>query len=390
MKKILLLSVLAFLSAMSIAQSGNLKKAKSLVKGESPKFEEAAALVDAALKDESTKNAAETWYVKGYIEFKKWEFQDDKRYLVPPETPDATIMSEAAYKAYQAWVVADSLDAVESKSNPDRKGKMEFRKEMAEKLIKMKKYMFNYGANLFAKEDYEGAKMVFHNFSVLPDLDMFKGNDKIIPNDSLFHFARINEEGSFRQIVITYNIKKDSVNYLKSLKEGVTKYPDSIFYLFNMVQYNLDRKNYDEAIKLVNGPLERQPNNYQLYNLRGKIYLFKSSYNEALTDFSKVMELKPSFSEAVYLYGTATVFLGDEAYSKAQLASKGTNVSSESKKAKELHLKGISYLEKAYGMKLIPSETIGCLRKLKETYFKLNNIEKYKEYDKLYKEATSN
>jgi tetratricopeptide (TPR) repeat protein len=62
-------------------------------------------------------------------------------------------------------------------------------------------------------------------------------------------------------------------------------------YLMRKVYELLNDNNTDEALKYVNQHIENSPKSPEAYFLRGKIYLFKEMYSDALTDMNKAQAL---------------------------------------------------------------------------------------------------
>ena len=136
-------------SAASVfSQAEKIKEAKKLAGGETPDFAKAISTINEALQNPGTANDVEAWYTKGLIYSKQFDFEDDKRFQVPPQTPDVNIQSEAAYNAYKTWLIADSLDVIESQNNPKRKGKLKYHNDIVKKVYANKDYLNNYGAIL--------------------------------------------------------------------------------------------------------------------------------------------------------------------------------------------------------------------------------------------------
>lgn len=381
MRKIILLVALALASSFTFAQQENVKKAKSKAKGETPDFAGATSLINTALSEETTKNLAETWYVKGFIEFRKYEVEDDKRFLVPdPGTPDVNIQSEAAYNAYKAWIVADSLDVKESISDPKRKGKMEYRKDIVENLIKMKVFIGNYGLILYTNNDFIKSKKVFEDLCLMPSLDMFKGSDKVKSTDTLFIDAKANIQVAMRQVYLKQKSDNDTVAFLKTLKEGTEKYPDNTFFLSNLIQYNISTNKEKEALENINKALVLETNNPVLFYMRGFIYSLKpDKKQEASDDFAKAMQIKPDFAEAIYAYGSLIIDQADASYNRASVTIRNPkDAEIEMKKAEELYKKGIVYLEKARALNM-KSDLDDLLKKLQAAYYKLKMEDKVKE-----------
>ena len=128
---------------------------------ETPDFYAAIRMADAAISNPEAQNSCEAWYIKGQIYQKQFDFEQDKLFQVPPQNPNQEIQSEAAYKAFETWLIADSLDVVESQNNPKRKGKLKYRSDIAKFVYKYKDYASNYGAILFQEGKVEEANRIF-------------------------------------------------------------------------------------------------------------------------------------------------------------------------------------------------------------------------------------
>ncbi|MDR3704519.1 MAG: hypothetical protein P4L28_01265 [Paludibacteraceae bacterium] len=377
MRKIILILALAVTSSLTFAQVENVKKAKSKASSDdSADVATAQTLITAALKDETTKNTVDAWYVNGLVYSKMFELQDNKRLEVPARKPDENIQSEVAYKAFKAWIVADSLDVVESKNNPKRKGKLKYREDIVEKIAPTKAYINNYGNILFNKQDFEGAKAVYEDFLSIPNLEMFKGSDKISPKDSLFIFTQNNLKLVFKRLCYKYLDAKDSVMYLKTLNEAIAVYPTDDYFLRNKIQYSINKGDEKGALENIDKTLALNPKNEVLYYVRGYIYAIKpDKQKEALADFQKAIDLKPDYAEAIAGYGDVLFGEGDIYYKKSVMASNSA-ADALKKSADDLYRQAITYYEKARSLKY-NDDTM--LRRLQSIYRKLQMFDKEKE-----------
>lgn len=379
MKKAIFLVALAAASTLTFAQVEKVKEAKKKASSsDSPDFVGAKAAIDAALQDPSTKNSCETWYIRGFVNFKMFDFEDNKRFEVPPGTLDVNIQSEAAYNAYNAWMVADSLDVVESTSDPKRKGKLKYRKEMAEKLVSMKNYLNNYGSILFNNQDYSGAAKVFEVVTNLPNLEMFKGSKEIVASDSMFYFANENAQLAYIKLFGKQQAANDTVGFLGTLNYGMKKYPNNPFFLVNKIEYSIRTNNAAEAMANIEKAIQIDPNNPMYYYVRGYINSAnKDKQTEAKADFEKALSLKPEFPQAIVGLGTIYFDAADIAYNRATFDIKDAKAAdAEMKRAEDLYKQVIPYYEKARSMKY---DDPSMLQKLQGIYRKLKMYDKEKE-----------
>ncbi len=379
MKKIILLVAL-LVPFLLLAQEENVKKAYKLVKKVSPDFAEAESLVNEAVKSEGSKQQSNTWFTKGFIEYRKYEVEDDKRFEVPPGKPDVDIQSEASYKAYSSWIIADSLDLLESVNDPKRKGKMEYRKDIVSNLNKMPLYINNYGNILFKKNDFAGAKQVFEKFALMPTLDMFNGSDIIKASDTIFMDAYQNIQVCLRQLYVQQKNANDTTAFVASLNEGTERFPDNTFFLTEKIQYYINMKLEKEAIDNINKAIALDPENHIFYFIRGLINSFKVDMKaEAEKDFLKAIELKPDYAEAIFAYGNLIYDKADAAYNRATIDIRNPKQAAvEMQYAKDTYNQAIPYFEKARALNITRVKD-DLLLKLQSAYYKLGNTEKVKE-----------
>jgi tetratricopeptide (TPR) repeat protein len=74
----------------------------------------------------------------------------------------------------------------------------------------------------------------------------------------------------------------------------------------------MENENFGTTVQFLDSAIEDDPNNPELYFLRGKAYLEMGDYILAIRDFSVVNVLDPLFPEAYYFRGLANLYLGDK------------------------------------------------------------------------------
>jgi SpoVK/Ycf46/Vps4 family AAA+-type ATPase len=111
-------------------------------------------------------------------------------------------------------------------------------------------------------------------------------------------------------------------NEKESIGENEEKNAD---YYYQKANFFYEHGEFEKAIELYTKAIAYARSDdpvYKYYNNRGLSYACLEKYQEALADFSKVLELKPNFAEAWYLLGLAKEYMGNlqeavEAYEKA-------------------------------------------------------------------------
>jgi tetratricopeptide (TPR) repeat protein len=70
----------------------------------------------------------------------------------------------------------------------------------------------------------------------------------------------------------------------------------------------LQKREFDQAILLLDKSLETNPKFAAAYETRGAIYSRREQYHQAISDFNKALEIDPSFAEAYLSRGRAYYF----------------------------------------------------------------------------------
>jgi tetratricopeptide (TPR) repeat protein len=81
--------------------------------------------------------------------------------------------------------------------------------------------------------------------------------------------------------------------------EGGRKSRESWFYYKVGCAY-LQRRQFDQAILLLNKSLETNPKYAAAYEIRGTIYSSREQYDQAISDFNRALEIDPGFAEAYF------------------------------------------------------------------------------------------
>lgn len=377
MKRLIISITALTATTLAFGQMTMVKEALKMAKGEAPNFEGAIRTIDAALENPETKNSCEAWYTKGLIYQKQFEFEQEKMFQVPPQTPDQDIQSEAAYKAMETWLISDSLDVEESKTNPKRKGKLKYRSDIAKFVYKNKDYASNYGAIKFQQGKAEEANQIFAQIAKMPSFPMFEGYEKMNPSDSTFIFAENNYKLSAINVYNNYLQNEDTVSaeaYAKKMNES---YPEDPTFLTWTLQHDLWAGRNAQAEKKLNKAIEMSPNNYVYYLVRANIYgLNRATKAKAEPDYQKAMQLAPENAKynVVYAYGDYKRGVGDDAYNFF-VDNERRNPAAALKSQDEFvdnYKQAIELLEQAHSMKTPADDAL--LNELQQIYTKLRSF----------------
>ncbi|MDE7135202.1 MAG: tetratricopeptide repeat protein, partial [Muribaculaceae bacterium] len=157
-------------------------------------------------------------------------------------------------------------------------------------------------------------------------------------------------------------------------------------YIGCMINDKLQNKQYDEAMTMLEQYIQADPNNAQLYYVRGVIYDTKEEPEKAMADYKKSLDLAPDNSSALFNYGRTI-------YNKAIILSDSDALANlptaEYNKALEeqvypIFREAAGYLEKAYQLDEdnMASKTLPLLRNI---YYNLKDDSNLKRIEELEK-----
>jgi tetratricopeptide (TPR) repeat protein len=111
--------------------------------------------------------------------------------------------------------------------------------------------------------------------------------------------------------VLTYQRNKVWQNEFTLWGDIMRKSPQKMRSYNNRGNAFLNQGNLDEAISDYSRTLEINPNSALAYNGRGDVYLNQGNLDQAISDYSQAIEIDPKFTEAYYNRGTAYMKQGN-------------------------------------------------------------------------------
>jgi len=416
MKKIVFTGVLCFFVVCSFSQKKNVNAAKNELKNTPPNYTEARNQIKSALTDPETANDAETWYTAGLIESK--QFDDQKALEILGKKPDDSVMYSAFRNILPYFLKAADLDKV-----PDAKGKIKprFTKDICAIIRANRPYYVNSGLSAYDKKNYKQAYEDFKLYGDIPTMDLFKGEKwNIAKNDTTEMQIRFNagimasmipdpqaaiaiynelknngyvensafkENEVYQRLAEQYNQAKDTVNYEKTVKEGIAKFPGDDFFTQNMVSLSITSGKYDDAIADLNKLIARTPNNGQYYFILGQIYYYKNQQDEAIANLKKALELEPDniaflseIGREYYNFGIAQRKTADEISDTDAAKSKEA-----ANQALDYFKQSMPFWEKVFQLDNKNTDAITVLRSI---YYRLGMNDQYDKMDALYNSSS--
>lgn len=411
MKKIAILSLCCGAVLGMSAQTSLVKQVERELKSNIESYPGQANAIKPAFENPETKDLAQPYYMIGEAAFKYADHLQGQRTI--GKQVDDKAAGHAVIDGYY-----NLLTAIQKDSLPDEKGKV--KPKYSKKAIDIIKGHYaaqdfaNAGVYLWGVQDYNGAYDAWKIYLSAPYEPILGKNAPAAPADSTIADMNFNmglaawqaerlEEAlkAFDNAIAKGYDKKSVYDYAISVASQLgdnarmAEYASLAFPLFGkdddryigfMINDKLQNKQYDEAMAMLQHYIQADPNNAQLYYVRGVIYDTQDKPEEAMADYKKSLELAPENANALFNYGRTI-------YNKAIILSDSDEISqlpaAEYNKALEekvypLFREAAGYLEKSYGLdeENMASKVLPLLRNI---YYNLKDDANLKRVEDLEK-----
>ena len=394
MKRVLLTVALCVAASASFAQKKVVNEAQSIAKGSNADFGEARTLIKGALENPETKDDAKTWYVAGFIEDQQFNAERAKQIL--GQQPNEPVMYEALYGILPYFQKAYELDQL-----PNEKGKVKpkYTKDIKSILSANHVYLFNGGAYYFDKQEYKKAYDFFNQYVEISELPMFAGTQTAekdstfmtvqfyaaaaasLAKDSRLAIAALERAKNtpYRQYDVYQYLcyeygeartAQDSVMLEKTFEEGMQVFPDSAFFLNNLINTYIYSNRNEKALEMLNVAIQKNPNDANLYNVMGRVYeTGLKDYANAEKNFQIALEKDPNLTDARSNIGRIYYNQGVNKLSEANMINDSKKYQEELSMAKDLFKKALPYYKKAHEAEPEKMDNMIALRGI---YYNLN------------------
>ena len=394
MKRVLLTVALCVAASASFAQKKVVNEAQSIAKGSNADFGEARTLIKGALENPETKDDAKTWYVAGFIEDQQFNAERAKQIL--GQQPNEPVMYEALYGILPYLQKAYELDQL-----PNEKGKVKpkYTKDIKSILSANHVYLFNGGAYYFDKQEYKKAYDFFNQYVEISELPMFAGTQTAekdstfmtvqfyaaaaasLAKDSRLAIAALERAKNtpYRQYDVYQYLcyeygeartAQDSVMLEKTFEEGMQVFPDSAFFLNNLINTYIYSNRNEKALEMLNVAIQKNPNDANLYNVMGRVYeTGLKDYANAEKNFQIALEKDPNLTDALSNIGRIYYNQGVNKLSEANMINDSKKYQEELSMAKDLFKKALPYYKKAHEAEPEKMDNMIALRGI---YYNLN------------------
>ena len=394
---------LAIVAAFSAsAQQNVVKEAERAMKG-GEAADKVVSIITPAFTNPETATNAQTWYIPGKAAFNQYDKMLGLKQFNQLKDGDNLKMGNLLIDGFEYYSKALPLDTV-----VDAKGKVKtkYSKDIVNTISGHLGDFANAGVEMYNNQDYEKAYTLWGIYCNAPSIPAVKKNltdAKLMPTDTIlgeiafnqalaawqvehlqdalnaFDFARkhsYNKKQLYDYAIAVATGLNDSIALLDFSKEALPLYGnEDPMYMGQIVNYYLQKKDYDNAFSTINEAIQADPNNAQYYVIRGVLYENTQKRPEAKADYTKAMQLDAKNASAVYNYGR---ILCEEAYALNDNAPTAQDEYNKyyAEKIKPLFLQAVDVLENAYNL---DPENTDVLRYLENVYYNLNDEAKLED-----------
>lgn len=373
MKKVFLLLAVICISTGAFAQKGKVTSAMTFI--EQGTLDKAKEALDQAMTDPKTMNWFNTYFAKGKL----------CQAVYKSDNP--------TFKAFYTDPLDEAYNAYEKAVQLDDKGGIKKRIITGMVYNALALDLYSQGGTQFDSKDYAGALKSFETQIKITESDKYVG----VTDTGMYYNAGLaaanagkQEEAikyfekcaemkylgvtPYFQISQSYMQMGDTLKAEALLKSLPDKFPGDKNVTLQLIDLYIKAGKNEEALKHLAIAKADDPGNYSLHFAEGIIYLNDNKYDEAITDLTKSVELKPDLYDSQYGLGAAYINKASDMFVKANDIMDVNKYNTAIEEAMAVFAKALPYMEKANELK--PDDAF-AMRSLKELYYRLKMTDKY-------------
>ncbi|MEA1878976.1 MAG: hypothetical protein U9N86_19195 [Bacteroidota bacterium] len=372
MRGLSILLCLMLSGTAAIAQNTKILTAWNSMKQNYNDLEKAKEAIDAAAIHPKTQDRAKTWYLRGNCYHKQYQSTNAKFKNLDPNP---------LKEAYLSYVMAKNLDTKHTYDDIEfklaligteifNKASAEFEQKKFRKALESFEMVMDIGALPWINKVDTGA--VFYAAIAADQAGLY---DKALSYYARTIDLKISGSDVYHYVAEVLMAKGDTVQAIKSYKDGIIDYPDDNGYLYIMlINHYLRREEPEKVAEYVEPAVKKYPKNASLWNVYGLAFE-GTDQPKAVTGFINAIGQDSTFFEPFYNLGTLYYNQGVDANSVAMVIplEKKAEYNSAITRRNEFFEMALPYYERAVD---IDSNSGDLLIALKEIYIRLQMPEK--------------
>ena len=326
-----------------------LREAQGQLNSPEGDINKANTLIEAALENKHTASNPDTWYTAGKIQNVIYDKENEKMFLQQAYDQDKFFGSLS--KMFDYYIKCDELEQL-----PNAAGKVvvKYRPETSELLSRLRINLVSGGVTYFNADNNEKAFELFAKYIDVADEPLLAAYN-LMETDSLIceiayyatlaglkledynkalqyvDLAMAKEDVAQKAVeykAMSYLNLGDTINWLKTLKVGVEKYPEVQYFYSNLISYYNTNGNTEDLMAFADEMLEKNPLPIFRF-VKGFVYQNMSEYEKAIEEYKVAIEQDPNYTGAYRNLGICYCQLAQNA------SDKMTNLNMKSKAYKE-------------------------------------------------------
>ena len=401
MKRVLFSMVLLMAVGFAFAQQKNVKEARTIANEVKPDFKKAQQLINEALVNAETKDDAATWDAAGQIQKRINEEEMKNAFLNKPY--DTLTMYNSILKMFEYFVKCDELSEV-----PNEKGKIKnkYRRANSASMLTERPNLINGGIEAFNKHNsaealkFFGAYVESASYPMLNEKVSIVESDTLLPQiayyallaasntenqDAVIKYApaaiKDKENGGVAMQILSeaYKATGDTAQWIKSLQDGIVKFPENQYFFANLVDYFSGSNQPEKAMDFADSMLAKEPSN-KLY-LYVKAYLLHNmkDYDKAIEYYQKTIAADSEYAEAYSNLGLVLLMKAQEISDAASTDINDSKYASDQATIKTMYQEALPYYEKARALR--PDQKDLWAPGLYRIYYNLNMGPQFEEIE---------
>lgn len=423
-RKSLFLTIIAFISVGSLfAQKSAIKDAKRSLGRDD--LTEARTLIQQASQNPETANNPETWKIMGDIGNKAFDNERTKAML--GQKVNDKVMYDGLMESYLPYLKADSIG-----EQPDEKGRVKnrVRNDISTILKVNHPYFINGGVYYNEQGKYSKAADFFEIYWNIPTLPLYNNPAETFSLDSTYqtikYYAIITaiqaeehdralgmlkratsepfiENSSYQEsdlyelMASEYVYLGDSAKYLETLNIGAEKFPQSKYFIPNLVNVFIREGNTEKAMQYLDQAISNDPSNScDLNSVKGALLAEQGDFEGAESEYNKALVQDPNCERALEALAVNYILQAQNLKEASiQITDRQQQMANDDKVVK-LYQASLAPLEKytnlLRGREASESEKQSALTKLRNVYYNLSNmgVDKSAELESVEKELNLN
>lgn len=393
MKKAIILSACAFVGFAAMAQETVIKDAEKAMK-KGAEVTEVVTIITPAFSDPSTKSQAATYYIPGKAGFNQYDNLLGLEALNKLDEAGKAKKSNALYEGFTYMMKALPLDPV-----TDEKGKIKtkYTKDIVSTIAGHYNDINFVGGDMWNAKEYGKAYELWNAYATLPENPEFaKALKSVLPPDtilaetaynsalaawqaenlqaSLDAFMTAKKLGYKKVNLYEYALAvaqqlKDNDKVIEIAKEAFDLYgAENPNFIGTIINDQIEKKQYNEAITLIDQAIAGDPTKAQYYVIKGIIIEANEDIQGNPTEwYLKAVQAEPNNDQALYNYGRMIYNNALQIYNNASEADFPRIFAEEFKPEM---LKAVDYFEKAWDAN---HDNMDNLKLLEQAYYMLQD-----------------